>query len=123
MKSAMCEKKVLCAKRKCYVRKENAMCEMKQLCAKRKCYVRNEIDELAVKVVHLNLYNIQIELAGKTQYHLLVSKLGKMDSGWLSYYEIVMWCNKVDYVGIKLIVLYSCCLFILFGLCLTCIYR
>ena len=72
---------MLCAKRKCYVRKENAMCEMKQLCAKRKCYVRNEIDEPAVKGVHLNLYNGEIELAGKTQYHLLVSKLGKMEFG------------------------------------------
>ena len=85
--------------------------------------MRNEIDEPAVKGIHLNLYNGEIELAGKTQYHLLVSKLGKMDSGWLSYYEIVMWCNKVDYVGIKLIVFHSCCLFILFGLWLTCIYR
>ena len=41
VENAMCEKKVLCAKRKCYVRKENAMCamkelwcEMKMLCAK-----------------------------------------------------------------------------------------
>ena len=42
-----------------------------------KCYVRNEVDEPAVKGIHLNLYNGEIELVGKTQYHLLVSKLGK----------------------------------------------
>ena len=80
----MCEKKVLCAKRKCYVRNEKSFDAM--LCAKRKCYVRNEtamceIDEPAVKGVHLNLYNGEIELAGKTQYHLLVSKLGKIEFG------------------------------------------
>ena len=74
-------------------------------------------------MVHLNLYNGEIELAGKTQYHLLVSKLEKMEFGWLSYYETVMWCNKADYVGIKLIVFHACCLFILLELCLTCIYR
>ncbi|KAL2237307.1 UNVERIFIED_CONTAM: hypothetical protein Sindi_0922400 [Sesamum indicum] len=71
----MCEKKVLCAKRKCYVRNEKSFDAM--LCAKRKCYVRNEtamceIDEPAVKGVHLNLYNGEIELVGKTQYHLLL---------------------------------------------------
>ena len=57
----------------------------------------------------MNLYNGEIELAGKTQYHLLVSKLEKIELGWLSYYEIVMWCNKVDYVGIK----FACIPFVL----------
>ena len=53
---------MLCAKRKCYVRNETAMCE---------------IDEPAVKEIHLNLYNGEIELTEKTRYHLLVTKLGK----------------------------------------------
>ena len=39
--------------------------------------MRNEIDEPAVKGIHLNLYDGEIELTGKTRYHLLVSKLGK----------------------------------------------
>ena len=76
---------MLCAKRKCYVRKENAMCAMKR--ALMRCYVRKEnamceIDEPAVKGIHLNLYNGEIELVGKTQYHLLVSKLG-INGVWL----------------------------------------
>ena len=77
MNTPWCVEKPIRRYEKCYVRKESAMCEKKMLCAKRKCYVRNEIDEPAVKGVHLNLYNGEIELAGKTQYHLLVSKLGK----------------------------------------------
>ena len=43
--------------------------------------MRNEIDEPAVKGIHLNLYDGEIELTGKTRYHLLVSKLGKMEFG------------------------------------------
>ena len=39
--------------------------------------MRNEIDEPTVKGIHLNLYDGEIELTGKTRYHLLVSKLGK----------------------------------------------
>ena len=39
--------------------------------------MRNEIDEPVVKGIHLNLYNNEIDLMGKTRYHLLVSKLGK----------------------------------------------
>ena len=39
--------------------------------------MRNETDEPAVKGIHLNLYNGEIEWTEKTQYHLLVSKLGK----------------------------------------------
>ena len=39
--------------------------------------MRNEIDEPTIKGIHLNLYNGEIELTGKTRYHLLVSKLGK----------------------------------------------
>ena len=39
--------------------------------------MRNEIDEPAVKGIHLNLYKGEIELTGKTRYRLLVSKLGK----------------------------------------------
>ena len=42
--------------------------------------MRNETDEPAVKGIHLNLYNGEIELTGKTRYHLLVSKLGKRGS-------------------------------------------
>ena len=44
--------------------------------------MRNENDEPVVKGVHLNLYNGEIELVGKTQYHLLVSKLG-INGVWL----------------------------------------
>ena len=43
--------------------------------------MRNENDEPAVKGVHFNLYDGEIELTGKTRYHLLVSKLGKMEFG------------------------------------------
>ena len=41
--------------------------------------MRNEIDEPAVKGIHLNLFDGETELTGKTRYHLLVSKLGKKE--------------------------------------------
>ena len=72
--------------------------------------MRNEIDEPAVKGIHLNLYDGEIELTGKTRYHLLVSKLGKKKFNRLFYCEITMWCTTIDYVGVKLTVFHACCL-------------
>ncbi|KAL2240888.1 UNVERIFIED_CONTAM: Retrovirus-related Pol polyprotein from transposon TNT 1-94 [Sesamum indicum] len=51
--------------------------------------MRNEIDEPAVKGIHLNLYDGEIELTGKTRYHLLTS------------YAIVLLVIKSEISGIE----------------------
>ena len=56
---------------------KRALIRDEKKCDVNRAMMRNEIDEPAVKGIHLNLYNGEIELTGKTRYHLLVSKLGK----------------------------------------------
>ncbi|KAL2243530.1 UNVERIFIED_CONTAM: Transposon Ty3-G Gag-Pol polyprotein [Sesamum indicum] len=51
--------------------------------------MRNEIDEPAVKKIHLNLYNGEIELTEKTRYHLLVYALYSGRSGQYAVFSLL----------------------------------